>query len=210
MGLVHSWYPCSYEDWNKPNLPFGTAGIQSCKGGHNETPPCKVGLILYLLIVFIFRYLIVVSGQMSSRGLVMLMISIWTFSSVLACPSLLFSTTETYHGDDNNTATACIMVWPDGPQSTSFMDHIYQVILLLFTYILPLLGLSITYTYLSRVLWKLQWQSSFFGNRDIGSRAKKEMRKVAKMFIVILIIFGVCWLPYNVYFMVLFYYPVSN
>ena len=158
--------------------------------------------------MFIFRYLIVVSEQMSSRGLVMLMMIIWTFSSVLASPSLLFSTTNTYHSDDNNTAPACIMVWPDGPQSTSFMDHIYQVILLLVTYILPLLGLSITYTYLSRVLWKLQWQSS--GCRDISSRAKKEMRKVAKMFIVILIVFGVCWLPYNVYFMVLFYYPVRE
>ena len=56
--------------------------------------------------------------------LVMLMMSIWMFSSVLASPSILFSTTETYHSNDN--ATACIIVWPDGPQSTSFMDHVYQ------------------------------------------------------------------------------------
>ena len=43
----------------------------------------------------------------------------------------------------------------------------------------------------------------------ICRRAKKEMRKIAKMFIVVLIIFGVCWLPYHAYFLVLFYYPVS-
>ena len=77
------------------------------------------------------------------------------------------------------------------------------------TYILPLLGLSITYTYLSRLLWRLQWQSSIISNQDNDRRAKKEMRKVAKMFIVILIIFGVCWLPYHIYFVVLFYYPVG-
>ena len=94
---------------------------------------------------------------------------------------------------------------------TRYIDFLlYQVTFLLVTYILPLLGLSLTYTHLSRVMWKLQWQSSFSGNRDNDRRAKKEMRKVAKMFIVILIIFGVCWLPYHVYFLVLFYYPVST
>jgi len=162
-----------------------------------------------MLAIAVDRYLAIScpARQMSTRGLVILMMSIWTISSVLASPSLVFSTTETYHGDHNDTATACIIVWPDGPQSTSFMDHVYQVIFLLVTYILPLLGLSITYTHLSRVLFKLQWQSSFSGNRDNDRRAKKEMRKVAKMFIVILIIFGVCWLPYHVYFLVLFYYP---
>ena len=111
-------------------------------------------------------------------------------------------------------------------------DHdISQVVFLLVTYILPLLGLSVTYTYLSRLLWRLQWKSSIISDNDTTSskdndvtsskdnditsskdndrRAKKEMRKVAKMFIVILIIFGVCWLPYHIYFVVLFYYPVG-
>ena len=85
----------------------------------------------------------------------------------------------------------------------------HQVVFLLFTYILPLVGLSITYSYLSRVLWRLQWHSSLTRSRDNDRRAKKEMRKIARMFIVILIIFGVCWLPYHVYFVVLFYYPVN-
>ena len=33
---------------------------------------------------------------------------------------------------------------------------------------------------------------------------------MAKMFIVILIVFGVCWLPYHAYFVVLFYCPVGH
>ena len=150
--------------------------------------------------------------KMKSLTLSLAILSIWTISSLVACPSLLFSTTETYHDDEaeDDTATACLLVWPDGPSYASFMDHVYQVVFLLMTYILPLLGLSITYTYLSRTLWRLQWQSSIISNQDNDRRAKKEMRKVAKMFIVILIIFGVCWLPYHVYFVVLFYYPVSN
>ena len=75
------------------------------------------------------------------------------------------------------------------------------------TYILPLVGLSCTYSYLSRTLWRLQWQTPVRQEND--RRAKKEMRKVAKMFIVILILFGLCWLPYHAYFLVLFYYPVK-
>ena len=73
------------------------------------------------------------------------------------------------------------------------------------TYILPLVGLSCTYSYLSRTLWRLQWQTPVRQEND--RRAKKEMRKVAKMFIVILILFGLCWLPYHAYFLALYYIP---
>lgn len=132
-------------------------------------------------------------------------IAIWSVSSVLASPALLHSTTKTY-STNKTSSTACLLVWPDGESYVSLMDHVYQIIYLLMTYILPLVGLSLTYTYLSRTLWRLQWQPSALQEPD--RRAKKEMRKVAKMFIVILILFGVCWLPYHAYFLVQFYYPV--
>lgn len=131
-------------------------------------------------------------------------LAIWTVSSGIALPALLFSTTKVYHGN-NITSTACLLIWPDGESYVSFMDHVYQVIYLLITYVLPLVGLSCTYSYLSRTLWRLQWQTPVRQEND--RRAKKEMRKVAKMFIVILILFGLCWLPYHAYFLVLFYYP---
>ena len=65
--------------------------------------------------------------------------------------------------------TACLILWPDGDPSTSLLDHCYQLVfflvllsylslslLLLFlvTYVLPMLGLSITYCHLGTVLWQ--------------------------------------------------------
>ena len=34
--------------------------------------------------------------------------------------------------------------------------------------------------------------------------------QLAKMFIVVLIVFGVCWLPYHVYFLYSYYNKVSH
>ena len=122
------------------------------------------------------------------------------------------------------SATACLVIWPDGPPSTSMMDHIYQVVYFLITYLLPLLGLSITYTYLGRVLWRMQWSRISLAEEDRRTmRVKKDMRKVkmssitarkfnnynpvqiARMFVVILILFCVCWFPYHAYFIVSYY-----
>ena len=33
--------------------------------------------------------------------------------------------------------------------------------------------------------------------------------QIVKMLIALMVIFGVCWLPYHAYFLVLFYYPVK-
>lgn len=154
------------------------------------------------------RYRVISSSQHMAKTDItfsLSVIAIWSVSSALASPALLYSTTKTY-SNNMTSSTACILVWPDGESYVSFMDHVYQIIYLLITYILPLLGLSLTYTYLSRTLWRLQWQPSSLQETD--RRAKKEMRKVAKMFIVILILFGVCWLPYHAYFLLQFYYPV--
>ena len=50
--------------------------------------------------------------------------------------------------------TACLILWPDGDPSTSLLDHCYQLVFFLVTYVLPMLGLSITYCHLGTVLWQ--------------------------------------------------------
>ena len=92
-----------------------------------------------------------------------------------------------------------------------------QVVFFLVTYVLPMVGLSVTYCHLGTVLWRDQAPHT---TQTMGNRRKvRDKRKVwmiylkifrylcknivfqlAKMFIVILIVFGVCWLPYHSYF----------
>ena len=185
-----------------------------CSLGNNNVGHCTgevrshTIVIRYILSNPPSRYRAISSSKHVARTdltFTLSVMAIWSISSGLAMPALLYSTTKTYN-NNISSSTACLLLWPDGESYVSLMDHVYQIIYLLVTYILPLLGLSCTYSYLSRTLWRLQWQPAVM--REPDRRAKKEMRKVAKMFIVILILFGVCWLPYHCYFLVQFYYPV--
>ena len=55
------------------------------------------------------------------------------------------------------------------------MDHMYQLVYLLVTYLLPMLCLSITYTYLGRILWRIQWEREGIDDEDAG-RARRARR----------------------------------
>ena len=106
----------------------------------------------------------------------------------------------------------------------SLLDHYYQVnikssttgsylififpkiVFFLVTYVVPMVGLSITYCHLGSVLWTDNQPHQTLVNR----RRVKDKRKLAKMFIVILIVFGVCWLPYHTYFIYTYYHMVSK
>ena len=82
---------------------------------------------------------------------------------------------------------------------------ISQVVFFLVTYVLPMLGLSVAYCHLGSALWRDQEPQQSMGNR----RKVNDKRKLAKMFIVILIVFGVCWLPYHSYFIYTYHNTVS-
>ena len=41
-----------------------------------------------------------------------------------------------------------------------------QVVFLLVTYVLPLAGLGLTYTHLTRLMWRLQWTSDLGSDRQ--------------------------------------------
>ena len=86
-------------------------------------------LVVLMEQQILFRYLAIShpSCKTSPMVLTIIIVSIWTISSALATPSIMYSTIVTYHETEDNTATACLMVWPDGPSTESFMDHLYQV-----------------------------------------------------------------------------------
>ena len=79
-----------------------------------------------------------------------------------------------YMEEEESTKTACLMIWPDGNPLESLMDHIYQLIFFLLTYVVPMLGLSITYTHLGLVLWT----SGLDPDQDKPNSKIKEKRKV--------------------------------
>lgn len=65
------------------------------------------------------------------------------------------------------------------------------------TYGIPMIVMLICYSLMGRVLW---------GSRSIGENTDRQMesmkskRKVVRMFIAIVSIFAICWLPYHMFF----------
>lgn len=65
------------------------------------------------------------------------------------------------------------------------------------TYVVPMALMVCSYGAMGVVLW---------GSHSIGERTQRQMdavrskRKVVRMFIIVVLIFAVCWLPYHVYF----------
>ncbi|NP_001127748.1 tachykinin-like peptides receptor 86C [Bombyx mandarina] len=121
---------------------------------------------------------------------------IWLGGMVLATPYLLYSTTKEYKSRVG-VKTACLLVWPDGMPDVSKMDFVYQIAFFIVTYAVPMVGMSFFYTAMGRELW---------GSRTIGELTQRQLdsikskRKVVKMFILVIVIFGICWFPYHGYF----------
>ncbi|XP_049820597.1 tachykinin-like peptides receptor 86C [Aethina tumida] len=152
------------------------------------------------------RYLAIVhplQPRMSKMSSLITIVLIWAASMILAAPCLLYSTTVTssYRGVER---TGCILIWPDDKIVGSKFDFAYQMLFLILTYVVPIILMSLCYTIMGRVLW---------GSRSIGEMTQRQIdsikskRKVVKMFILVVLIFGICWLPYHAYFIYIYYDP---
>ncbi|XP_023225865.1 tachykinin-like peptides receptor 86C isoform X1 [Centruroides sculpturatus] len=131
------------------------------------------------------------------RRILIVIVIIWSSGILLSSPTLIYSTTETYILP-TGTRTLCFLIWPDGYSSLSITDYVYNIIFLFVTYVVPMIFMIVTYTWMGQNLW---------GNKGIGEltvpqlEAVKSKQRVVKMFIVVVLLFAVCWLPYHVYFL---------
>ncbi|XP_076360621.1 tachykinin-like peptides receptor 99D [Tachypleus tridentatus] len=142
--------------------------------------------------------------RMSRKITLIITVCIWVAGSFLSLPNLVYSTTitETFRNGDHRII--CFMVWPDGYSNDSYTEYIYNVNILVLTYILPISSMTFTYFRVGRELW---------GSKTIGECTEKQLetikskRKVVKMMIVVVFIFTVCWLPYHIYFLLAHHHP---
>ncbi|KAI5646584.1 7 transmembrane receptor (rhodopsin family) domain-containing protein [Phthorimaea operculella] len=141
--------------------------------------------------------------RMSKTCSLIMIACIWISGMLLAVPCLLYSTTKEYKSK-GTLKTACLLSWPDGLPDVSYMDFIYQVLFFVVTYAVPMLGMTFFYSAMGRVLW---------GSKSIGELTQRQVdsirskRKVVKMFILVIVIFGICWLPYQSYFIYTHFNP---
>ncbi|KAG8185914.1 hypothetical protein JTE90_010701 [Oedothorax gibbosus] len=134
-----------------------------------------------------------------------IILSVWTLSSLLSAPSLLYATTITYKYADETQRTLCLLVWPDGLGTglgKSDLDHVYNIVFLVLTYVIPMTCMGVTYTWIGCILGG----SKVIGeNSDPQHHVIKSKQRVAHMLVAIMLLFAFCWLPYHIYFLYTYY-----
>ncbi|VDI02049.1 tachykinin receptor 3 [Mytilus galloprovincialis] len=179
-----------YQDW--------WYGLAWCKFTTFISVCTVAASVLTLMAIAIDRYLAIVHPlrpRPTSR--VVLAIScIWSVSILLASPNLLYGN-EVFYA--NSTQITCTLVWPDGQPSVSDIDLWYNVIVIIVSYVVPMLILIITYTRVGIELWG---QKAIGENTHVQYDRIQSKRRVVKMMIFVVIVFGICWLPYHLYFLI--------
>ncbi|KAL7023259.1 hypothetical protein ACKWTF_012541 [Chironomus riparius] len=161
----------------------------------------SVAASVFTLVAISFdRYIAIVKPlhhRTSRKKARIFLFVIWFTSCVLAAPCLIYSQISTKRYSNGKTRTVCYMLWPDGGYPTSKMDYIYNIVFLILTYAIPIFVMIFCYSLMGRELW---------GSRSIGEHTERQLesmkskRKVVRMFVMIVTMFAVFWLPYHLFF----------
>ncbi|KFB37654.1 AGAP001592-PB-like protein [Anopheles sinensis] len=138
--------------------------------------------------------------RMGKKATLCVAAAIWIVGTIISSPMLLFFTT--YH--DLSGHILCYAEWPDGPSNHSVQEWWYNIVFMFLTYFLPIGSMTYTYARVGLELW---------GSKSIGECTQRQLdnikskRRVVKMMMIVVIIFAVCWLPFQIYFIITSCYP---
>ena len=117
---------------------------------------------------------------------------IWILSAVFLAPVLYVRNLKKVDFDHFGiSVTVCIELWPKGIYRKS-----YAIFLLLLTYAIPILIISICYSLIGRTLCSDELHRK---TSDSSSTVMMGRKRVARMLIVLIALFISCWLPYNIF-----------
>ncbi|XP_015186351.1 PREDICTED: tachykinin-like peptides receptor 86C [Polistes dominula] len=184
------------------NWPFGVVYCTI----NNFIAPVTVASSVFTLVVISFdRYMAIMyplKRHMSRRRTILTLISIWTISSILAIPSLLYSKITKTRYSNNKTRISCYLSWPDGKYLNSKTGYSYDILFFSMTYLIPIVLMAVFYTLMGRKLWGSKFIGELTHNQKESIKSK---RKVVKMFISIVTIFAICWFPYHGFYIFVYF-----
>lgn len=151
--------------------------------------------IFTLMALSIDRYLAIKTplGVQRIRGkgqAMRILMTIWIIAALFIAPILYVRQVYVMHFDFNISVSYCIEMWPK-----SVSRKAYAIILLISTYILPIIIIGICYTLIGRKLCADEFHRK---TSDSSSTVMLGRKRVARMLIALISVFIISWLPYNI------------
>ncbi|XP_053605634.1 tachykinin-like peptides receptor 86C isoform X1 [Plodia interpunctella] len=181
--------------------PFGAATCTASNFTANLTVSAGV---FTLVAITVDRYVAIVKPlqhRLSRKVARSALFTVWCASALLALPNLLYS--DTYKKQYiNGEREICFIKWPDGSYPTSKTDYCYNLVFLAVTYVVPM----------SVMVWAYARMSAALRGRAIGECTHHQLqvvrakRKVVRMFVLVVMVFALCWLPYHSYFVLVYHH----
>ncbi|XP_017145064.1 tachykinin-like peptides receptor 99D isoform X1 [Drosophila miranda] len=199
LNVTFNYYYMLDSDW-----PFGEL---YCKISQFIAMLSICASVFTLMAISIDRYVAIMrplQPRMSKRCNLAIAAVIWLASTLISCPMMIFYKTEEVPVKGQSPRTVCYPEWPDGQTNHSMLEYIYNILIMILTYILPIVSMTVTYSRVGIELW---------GSKTIGECTPRQTenvrskRRVVKMMIVVVLIFAICWLPFHSYFIVTSCYP---
>ncbi|XP_053279713.1 gastrin-releasing peptide receptor [Pleuronectes platessa] len=122
---------------------------------------------------------------------------IWLFSLVLAIPEAVFSDLHTFNLPSTNESFKTCAPYP---HAGDLHPKIHSMASFLIFYVIPLLIISVYYTFIARSLMRSASNLPVEGN--VHAKRQVESRKrLAKTVLVFVGLFAVCWLPSHIIYL---------
>lgn len=112
---------------------------------------------------------------------------VWVCAFSLSVVQLFVGRSTVYNG-----RVICNEDWPN-PESRP----LYTLFIMILTYMLPLIILLLTYSIVGIMLWKRTAPGNKHYERDRHQLRSKI--KVVKMLVIVVVMFGICWLPIHLF-----------
>lgn len=128
---------------------------------------------------------------------------VWAVALVTPLPSALRLTLKDHPDCPGEAFQYCAEDWSSAPE----LELYYSYGLLTLQYLLPLLVLIVTYARIAITVWGKEIPGEAEHQRDC--RMAQSKRKMVKMMICVVSVFSLCWMPLNVYILLMMIDPVT-
>lgn len=164
---------------------------------HNKT---QEYVIYEVTTILFYRYIAIcfsLQHKMTWKVAKIILVFIWIYSFCLVIPWLLYYRLEKYE-TRHQVFYICLQDWPIENGKRNFF-----LLLVAVCYIIPLTLIILCYLMIALRVWNRNAPGIFRYSKVI----QKSKVKVVKMFVIVVVLFALSWLPLYTCFMVLYFDP---